>query len=293
LRAKRKFKAKVIFDAEDFHRGEQSYYARQIENTKLVEDKFIPFADLITTASPLISAEYRKSFPKQHLYTINNVFSKKFLQVPLPSEPTLRLFWFSQNIGLFRGLEIFIEALNHLPGMDISLTILGNLRSVDYREKLLSLSNNPGRIFFREPVAPDEIFKIAAGYDIGLAGEMPNCRNKEICLSNKIFTYLLAGNCILASDMEGQDEFMNQHNNFGYVYKYDDAKELAEKIAALYNNRSLLQHCRLQSLKAAADELNWEKEKTTWLPLINMLLYGENTRGNKIAKTAGNVHENN
>ena len=292
LRAKKKYHSKLVFDAEDFHRGEQSYFAWQIENTKLVEDNYLPHTDAITTASPLITEEYKMNYPGQNILTVNNVFSKKFLQYPAAPKPTLRLFWFSQNIGLHRGLETFVKALNHLPGMDISLTILGNIRLETYPEKLLSLSDSPGNIFFREPVAPEEIFSAAAAYDIGLAGEMPNCRNKEICLSNKIFTYLLAGNCILASDMPGQQEFMSRHNNIGYVYKHDDAKDLAEKIARLYNNRPLLQQCKELSIKAAMDDLNWEKEKTKWLTLINMLLYGENAGINQIKKTGANVYEN-
>lgn len=293
LRANRKFKANLVFDAEDFHRGEESYYASQVENTKLVEDKFLPLVDFITTASPLITAEYLQSYPQQKIFTINNVFSKRFLQAIRPPVPALRLFWFSQNIGSDRGLEIFVKALNLLPGMDITLTIMGNLRLVNYREQLLNLSDNPARIFFKEPVAPDEIFNMAADYDIGLAGEMPNCRNKEICLSNKIFTYLLAGNCILASDMDGQREFMNRYTSLGYVYKHNDEKDLAEKIATLYNNRSLLQHLKMQSLKIAADELNWEKEKTKWLPLINLLLYGEDSQSFKIKIGSNNLYESN
>ena len=291
MRAKKKYQSKLVFDAEDFHSGEQSYFSRQIENTILVEDNYLPHVNAITTASPLITEEYRSNYPRQNMLTVNNVFSKKYLQPPAPPEATLRLFWFSQNVGLYRGLETFVMALNHLPGMDISLTLLGNVRSAGYRQYLLSLSVNPEKIFFREPVAPEEIFSTAAGYDVGLAGEMPNCRNKEICISNKIFTYLLAGNCILASDMPGQQEFMRQHNNLGFVYKHDDAKDLAQKIALLYDNRPLLQQCKEMSLKVAADNLNWEKEKKKWLPLVHKLLYGEHTRANKINKSGANIYE--
>ena len=275
LRAADKYKARVIFDAEDFHRGEEYFHAAEIKNVISLEDQLLHQVDLITTASPLITKEYKKYYPQQTITTINNVFSKKFIQPITHSSAALKLFWFSQHIGMYRGLEIFIQALNLLPGKVISLTIMGNTLSEAYNKSLLELSNDPSSIIFRSTAAPETIFSIAAEYDISLAGEMPSCRNKEICLSNKIFTYLLAGNCILASDMQGQTEFMQQHPGIGFTYVHDNPKDLAEKIDSLYNNRGLLQQCKEQARLLAANELNWENEKEKWIPLVNKLLMEE------------------
>lgn len=273
LFAAKKNGARVIFDAEDFHRGEQSYYRGQLKNVVAIEDKLLPKVDAITTASPLITEAYRQCYSNQDIITISNVFSKQYLQPkPTVENEPLKLFWFSQHIGKYRGLEVFIEALNYLHGAAITLTIMGNKKSEFYRQELLAISEQPERITFREPVAPESIFSIAAEYDIGLAGEIPNCYNKEICLSNKIFTYLLAGNCILASDMRGQREFMEEFKGIGFVYKYDDSKSLAEKIEMLYNNRDLLGSCKEEARKLGSESLNWEQEKEKWVPLINRFL---------------------
>jgi glycosyltransferase involved in cell wall biosynthesis len=233
----------------------------------------LPKVDLLTTASPMMSDAYKKLFPQQVIVTINNVFSARYLQ-PLKKlqHTALSLFWFSQHIGLYRGLEVFIKALNQLPDSDISLTILGNNRSKVYQQQLMKLSNKPQQILFREPVAPEDIFAVAAEYDIGLAGEMPNCLNKEICLSNKIFTYLLAGNAILASNMPGQRLFMKEYPGVGFTYEYENANDLAVKIKQLYNDRELLQNQKQQSTEYAVSTLNWEKEKVKWILLISKLL---------------------
>ena len=272
-RAAKIYQAKLVFDAEDFHRGEQSYYHNQMKNVEAVENRLLPKADLITTASPMITDAYQKLFPQQVIVTINNVFSTRYLQ-PLKKSPNteLSLFWFSQHIGMYRGLEVFINALNQLPESDISLTILGNNRSPIYQQQLLHLSNRPQQILFREPVAPEDIFAVAAEYDIGLAGEIPNCLNKEICLSNKLFTYLLAGNAILASDMPGQVHFMQQYPGIGFTYEHENVNDLAVKIKQLYNNRGLLLNQKQQSTEYALSTLNWEKEKVQWLQLLNRLL---------------------
>lgn len=275
-KAAAKWKAKMIFDAEDFHRGEQSYYPAQFKKIIRLEEKYLPMATAITTASPMIAREYKKLFPQQEIVVVNNVFSKKYLQPLISSNSsTLKLFWFSQNIGQFRGLEIFIKALNELPQADISLTIMGNRRSAAYEAELVGLSKFPHKISFRNTVPPEDIFAIAAAHDIGLAGEEPNCFNKEICLSNKIFAYLLAGKCILASDMQGQKEFMDQNVGIGFLYKNNDAKDLARKIEVLYNDRELLNNCKIKARELAENKMNWEEEQQKWLDLVENF-FGKN-----------------
>ena len=273
LRASKKFGAGLIFDAEDFHRGEQAYYDKQMEDVVSIENRFLPLVNAITTASPLISAEYKKCYPRQNILTINNVFSNKYLQPgPNPGSKELKLFWFSQHIDVYRGLEIFVKALNYLPNASITLTIMGNVGSKLYIKQLLSLSQHPEKILFRNTAPPEELFAIAARFDIGLAGEIPNCKNKELCLSNKIFTYLLAGNCLLVSDMQGQTEFIESYPGIGFTYKHNDAKDLAMKIQMLYENRQLLENCKRRSLLLAKEVFNWEKEKEPWTLLVDQLL---------------------
>jgi glycosyltransferase involved in cell wall biosynthesis len=276
IRGAKEYGGGLIFDAEDFHRGEHAYYNSQVKDVVSVEDRLFKSVNAITTASPLITVAYKKYYPKQLILTVNNVFSKRFLQQFSTAKGNeLKLFWFSQHLGVFRGLEIFIEALNYLPDAEVSLTIMGNIRSKNYQEELVALSKYPERILFKDTVAPEDLFAIAAGYHIGLAGEMPNFINKEFCLSNKIFTYLLAGNCILASDMQGQRIFIEQHPGIGFTYKHDDAKDLADKIKLLYENRDLLERCQNESRKLAEIELNWEEEKISWLKLVQQILNKE------------------
>ena len=273
IKAAERWQVPVIFDAEDFHRGEKSYYEGQEKNVIEVENKLLAKVSAVTTASPLITKEYKKYYPNQNFVTVNNVFSKDYLQSPSNSyEKNLKLFWFSQHLGIGRGLEIIIKALNYLPNRFISLTILGNVKSEAYKKSLIKLSDNSDRLFFMGTVPPEEIFSIAASFDVGLAGEVSNFKNKELCLSNKIFTYLLAGNCILASDMQGQKELMEKYPDVGFTYKHDDAKDLAEKIELLYENRQLLETCKNASSKLAEKHLNWETESEHWLRLVEQLI---------------------
>jgi hypothetical protein len=51
---------------------------------------------------------------------------------------------------------------------------------------------------------PEEMVRQAAPYDIGLSLETDISDNRSLCLTNKIFTYLLAGVPVLLSDTPAQ-----------------------------------------------------------------------------------------
>ncbi len=272
IKAARKHNAKLVFDAEDFHRGEAPYFSRQIKQVTETENRLFPYLHWLTTASPLISDAYGKLFPGLKVTTINNVFSKKNLQT-LPSQNVdqLNIFWFSQIIGPNRGLEVIIKALNLVHKKNIHFHMLGNVKNPDYVKGLLSLARDPGKIHFIPPVDPSGIFEVASQFDIGMAAEIPYCENRDICLTNKIFTYLMSGNCILASDTRAQKEFLDQYPGIGMIYTHNDEHSLAEKIEELYDKRELLLSCRRKALDLAESSMNWEKESSALLNVVNSL----------------------
>lgn len=267
--AAKKWNAKVGFDAEDYHRGETPPGTLLHQLTVSIEKKYIPHVDYFTAASPLIGTAYKKLFPGKNIIPVNNVFSVAFVQ-PLNIHPSanLTLFWFSQIVGIDRGLENIIAALNQLKGCRISLHVMGNCEK-QYKEELIQLFENEPTIYFIEPVAPDEIFKMAAKFDVGLATEISHNENREICLTNKLFSYLLAGNCILASDTSAQKLFMEENPGIGVVYKNDDPSDIARLIRNLYENPGMVYNCRKKSLELAQTSLNWEVESQKFLKCIS------------------------
>ncbi|MEO6490695.1 MAG: glycosyltransferase [Ferruginibacter sp.] len=269
VRAARKNNSLLIFDAEDYHRGEEPYYPGQIKHVIEMEDRLFPSLNYLTTASPLITKAYKEIYPNITSVTINNVFSKKYLQ-PVQKNDTgkLKLFWFSQYIGRKRGLETIIEALNILGDKNISLHILGNIKNPGYVETLLKQSNSLANIELIKSVPPDEVFATAAQFDIGIAAEIPYCENRNICLTNKIFTYLMAGNCVLASNTKAQLQFMEQHPGIGLLYEHDNANNLALQIKKLHTDRQFLHMCKINSSSLAANKMNWEKESERLVSLI-------------------------
>jgi glycosyltransferase involved in cell wall biosynthesis len=265
-------KALLGFDAEDFHRGERAVSDPDYKSCCWVEETYLPRCSYITAAAPLIAQAYEELISGIRLTVINNVFSKKFLQqIATHEENTLKLFWFSQTIGANRGLETVIMALNRLEGSRISVCLLGDCSPV-YKEQLTRLANDPSAITFMAPVKSDDIFSIAATFDVGLSTEVPHCLNRDFCLTNKLFSYLLAGNCIVASDTSAQSQFLSQNHAVGVLYRHNDADHLAAQLDKLYKDKSYLSQCRQNAVLLAASTYNWEEESRTLLSIIDHIL---------------------
>src|SRR5262249_18327136 len=150
----------------------------------------------LTAASPGIARAYRDRYGIS-MTPILNVFP--LTQAPVEaaasrdrkqSDP-LSIYWFSQTIGPGRGLELFIQAMGKMPGR-----VILSLRGSDflgYSARLTTLAAEAGvadAIRFLPSASSDEMARLAAQHDIGLASELGTPPNRAISLTNKIFVYL-------------------------------------------------------------------------------------------------------
>jgi glycosyltransferase involved in cell wall biosynthesis len=253
--AAKKTNVKCGFDAEDFHRNEGSDDAGsyEVRLKTLIEEKYIPQLDHMTAASPLIAEKYSSIF-KREVNTILNVFPKTH-QPKINNNTTepLKLFWFSQTVGPNRGLESVVEGMVK-SGLHIEMHLLGKA-SDDYDQLLNGLIKNTlCSLHFHKPIFPDEIFSLAAQFDIGVASETHIPLNRNICLTNKIFTYVQCGLAVIASDTDAQKDFINEYPGLGKLYA--NAGGLAEVLIGYDKNRALLHQTKAACYEAGQTELN-------------------------------------
>ena len=133
--AARKHRARLGFDAEDYHRGEypdgDNSLARQV--TMRVEERYIASSDYVTAASDGIAEAYSRALGIALPTAILNVFPLSEREVLLSGEERVlekpdglrSLYWFSQTIGPGRGLEEVVRALPALEE-DIVLSLRGD-----------------------------------------------------------------------------------------------------------------------------------------------------------------------
>ncbi|MEM6573500.1 MAG: hypothetical protein AAF736_04475 [Pseudomonadota bacterium] len=192
--------AGFAFDAEDSHvdeLDESQSFDRQLRQA--LESAYLPDASYVSAASPGIANALTERYGLQPTVLLN-VFSpnRELPQIAPPLGPgdPIRFFWFSQTIGPDRGLDGFLALAPRLQAAldrPLELTLVG--RPVPGFDATLRREAQACgvELALMPLLAPEALFELAAGHHCGLALEHRQPVNKDICLANKIFTYLAAG----------------------------------------------------------------------------------------------------
>ncbi len=264
---------KVGFDFEDYHRGENNA-ASQPELTRIayLENKYVPHLNYISAASPLIEERIIHHFPlkKESIITLLNCFpltQQPVFRDKMVNDNSLQLFWFSQTIGLNRGLEVLLLALEQMDDRQIHLTLAGKCND-DFKEFLeVHAGSIKDRIHFAGIIPPGELPGFASQFDVGLALELSTPENRNICLTNKVFTYILAGNAIILSASSMQNCFNDQFN-IGLVFPINDINMLIA-ILEKYKDGGVIYKQRLHNYHLGKRFLNWDTESKKLLKVLN------------------------
>lgn len=272
--AKRK-KAKFAFDAEDYHRAEstdkeQNNFARDIEN------KYLNDAEYISTASKFITDAYAKHFVFNKIITLNNFF--KYEELKLQSETKnnkpIKIVWFSQTIGLNRGLKEFISKLILLDSDFFEIHLRGTHNE---SIKLQLLNNIPedwkNKIFFYEQCSPNELSLWLLNFDIGLALEPGFIQNNEIAMSNKIFQYFNAGLAVIATPTIGQKWVIDQAQGACIIFESNSG---LNNLVEWSENEEKLEYAKAAAQNAAKEIFDWNNEKKKLIEAIKQIKIDSN-----------------
>jgi glycosyltransferase involved in cell wall biosynthesis len=186
----------------------------------------------------------------------------------------LSIHWYSQTIGPGRGLEDLLAALPVLKH-DVEIHLRG--RPVEGLETWLGTQVSESwrrKIFLHDLVPNDELLSRIAEHDIGFAGEMKYCNNKDLTISNKILQYLLAGLAVVASDTAGQQEVAREASNAIVLYPSQDYFSLGVCINELLGSREYLHSMKAGALRAAKDIFCWERQEPILLEAVIKALNG-------------------
>lgn len=261
------------FDAEDFHRNEVSDDANNADVILKanIEDKYLPRLNYFTASSPQIADVYHKLYPDLNPVVLLNVFLKQTVEQKANAIAPLKLFWFSQTIGANRGIESILSALSLLNKSDFELHLLGNQSPGD-EDFFNQITGSGITVKLHNPISPDSIILFASQFDIGLALENQTPYNREICLTNKIFTYMQAGLAIVASDTLAQRSFIADNPTIGNVYPNGNERALADILLNFQQDKRHLEKCKSEALRLAQTQYNWETESIKFLDVVKHTL---------------------
>jgi hypothetical protein len=277
-RASRRHGAKLGFDAEDFHSGQLPRDDRMRPVIEKVEREYLPACDYVTASAPGIAEAYARLTGGPAPGVVLNVFPKSqrpgTAKMRVPSAP-LTLYWFSQTIGPGRGLEDIVCAMARTPAEATVLHLRGDW-CAGYESSLRRLAAEqgvaPGRIIAHSLAVPDEMIRRSATYDIGLALEPGGTENNDLSISNKLFTYLLAGQAILATRTRGQGWLLDQIAGAALSYDPGDVETLAGHLRRWITQPAALVDARQTSWDYGDRRFNWDVEQARFLNLIRRTL---------------------
>lgn len=276
--AARRAGTRYAFDAEDFHPGDLPQTPQHARDNRLItaiEARWLPGCAYTTAASPGIAEAYARTYSITAPQVVLNVFPRD--QAPGVATPTgtagPSLYWFSQTIGPDRGLECAVRAIA-LSERRPDLYLRGIL-AAGYGETLKSLAAEygvSGQLHILAPEPASEMARLAATYDLGLVAETGNTPNHQIALSNKQFTYLLAGVPVLMSDTPGHRAFAAEIPGAARLFPVDDATALAEAIDGLLADPAALARARATAFTFGQTRFNWDTEQTLLTSLVTRVL---------------------
>lgn len=278
--AANKHNAKFGFDAEDFHLGELANIPENHTEIKIrdhLEKKLLSRCSHLTAASPKIANAYHKRYGVK-MQPILNVF-------PLAESPHYdreesnypnskpSLYWFSQTIGTGRGIEAIVRAMGKMQ-IKVELYLRG-IPAVGYQKQIQNLAQEVGvqdSIYLLPSAPPGEMIKLAAEYDVGLSLELTQPLNRSICLTNKIFTYLLAGLPVLMSRTPAQEDFARQLGEASILIDINDIDSIAFALDNLFYKPNKLSSARAKARKLGQEIYNWDVEKKRFLNIVEKSL---------------------
>ncbi|HTI11060.1 MAG TPA: hypothetical protein VL832_20960 [Puia sp.] len=273
--AARRHKAAFGFDAEDFHSGMSEFAVPSPSDDIIVylESKYLPHCNYMTAASKGIATAYHEKYGVPTPRVLLNVFPWEDLPAREVKEP-VRFYWYSQVIGPNRGLELLLEAAGKigLPGPAFEIHLRGSLYSDEYRDSLKAMANKGGignRLFFHEPILAEDIVHDGNNFDVGMALESPVSVNRNICVTNKVFSYLMSRLLIIGTDTEGQKDIFSHFPDAVSICRVNDADEIAKAMLFYINDKDQLKKAKMAAGAAVQNPFNWEWESKKLLHYIS------------------------
>jgi len=264
--AAKKFGARVGFDCEDLLSATDGGGSDVV---RLLEKKYLQSCSYVSVPSELIARRLVDDYGIRDPVVLYNCFPTKLAaKLAPPSDRvisnTMRVHWFSQTIGPGRGLEEAIDAIGMLNG-PAELHIRGHVLE-SYRNHIEILANQRTVELFVHPLIDhDLVIESLRDFDIGLALERTSNDGYSLTISNKIFSYLLAGLAVAASDTPGQREAMQGYPEAGFLYPCGSSEALANALQRWLDNRESLLLAQQSAWNAARERFCWDLEQQKFL----------------------------
>ena len=228
-----------------------------------IEKMIFPKLSDVFTVSPSIAEIFKNKYGVDVKVVRNIPPSRKFDHLKsredlgLPSDKKILVLQ-GAGINIQRGAEELVKAMVHLDGF--LLLIIGGGDVIEILKKMVTDLNLSRKIrfFAKQPI--EDLYHYTRNADLGLSLDKDTNLNYRFSLPNKLFDYIQAGIPVLASPLTEVKTIIEKYN-IGAAIENHEPEHIAEKIVWMFSDERQLTVWK-ENLKFAAEELNWEKEKT-------------------------------
>ncbi len=221
-------------------------------------------------------------FPKIHkAYTVNDSIAKiyqdkygvdvkvirnlPFRRVFKTVEKQKNILLYQGALNLGRGIELMIDAMEHLP--DCSLWIFGGGDLEQSLRQRAAAADWKDRIVFQGRLPFEQLFEYTAQAKLGFSLEEDLGANYHFASPNKVYDYIQAGVPVLVSDLPEMRRTVETFE-VGEILTKEERNPLllAQRVKKMLLDEKQYDLFQKNCLKAAED-LNWEKEKEKLIAL--------------------------
>jgi glycosyltransferase involved in cell wall biosynthesis len=269
--AVKRWNAKLGFDCEDLLSETGDRFCAAI---RLIERKYLACCNYVSVTSQEMAGYLKETYGLADSLVLYNVFPLSLADgvcapTMRPYHPRLRLHWISQTIGPDRGLQDVFAACSGLSNQ-VEIHLRGQV-STKQKSALLGEAERCGvasSLFFHPRIDQAELIPSMSEYDVGLALERPQHRNYSLTVTNKVFTYMLAGLAILATDTPGQREVMSRVAEAGALYPAEDVPSMRAILETWIKDRKKLRTAQQAAWDGARSTFCWEIEQMKFIEML-------------------------
>jgi hypothetical protein len=269
-RASRQKNSKLVFDAHEYSplqyeqrknwwviRGQIEYFLH----------KYSARIDAGITVVQPIADRYWQEFGYQSIVIMNAPAGPQI--TPHPLDPQHIRLIHHGGASPARHLEIMIETIARCDDRySLNFMLMPNQPSYLIQLKRLAEKIAPGRVFFHDPVRPEQIVNQITTYDIGFFPLPPTNYNYYIALPNKFFDFIMAGLAVVIGPSPSMAALVEKYGCGKVASSFEP-----DDIAQVLNQLSCAEISAMrQAANRAASVLNADHELPKLIGIFNRLI---------------------
>jgi glycosyltransferase involved in cell wall biosynthesis len=265
--AARRKGSKLVYDSHEYFTEVPELVGRPlVQKVWLnIEKRLFPKVDAAYTVNRSIAEVYSKKYDIP-VAVVRNLPTRKPATGPKPEECIL-IYQGALNLG--RGIELMIDAMEHLP--DCHLWIVGRGDVETALRSRAAHSPASDRIVFQGFLPWEKLHPITAKARLGFSLEEDFGLNYRYASPNKVFDYIQAETPVLVSDLPEMRRIV-EHYGVGEVLPVDARKPklLPAKVRNMLESEQY--SAWREACRKASFTLCWEEEKKELLKIYEALL---------------------